>query len=266
MGSRARYLKKFSASTLIVGLFLNSVATLALDQKNSDTHHSMPNAETATLEEIKAYYHQKGKKVVDFLGYSAAEYQDKRRMLEIAHQVLSQYDPKNTVVLIGGTTQGIGAIYPDAEASGFDTEGIVSELAKKYGGLSPSCHHTFYVHDQSWGGFKSGTTELNPTSEAIVSVSDKVVGIGGGEVGRDELLASLSEGKDVSFFPADMNHEIAIQKALKAGASQPTDFSGAADLAIRDAKNSQLAALLRQIGQATKSAGCIEAVLKKATQ
>jgi hypothetical protein len=59
-----------------------------------------------------------------------------------------------------------------------------------------------------------------------------VIGIGGGEVGRDELEAARERGKDVRFFPAEMNHAIAIEKAKKKGLPPPTRFDGAASEAF----------------------------------
>lgn len=55
-----------------------------------------------------------------------------------------------------------------------------------------------------------------------------VIAIGGGEVARDELIAAKRAAKRVQFIPADMNHQIAREKALKKGQLLPTDFRGAA--------------------------------------
>ncbi len=62
----------------------------------------------------------------------------------------------------------------------------------------------------------------------MVKISDVLIGIGGGEIGRDELIAAKRLGKKIRFFPADMNHQIACEKALKKGLPEPTDFGGAA--------------------------------------
>lgn len=137
-----------------------------------------------------------------------------------------------------GNTVGIGEAYKIAKEMGFETTGIVSEQAKKYGGLSPFVDHAFYVEDAAWGGFEPGTQKLTPTSEAMVNVSNKIVGIGGNDVGRDELIAAQKLGKDVTFIPADMNHELAIKKAQGKGLVEPTDFSGSAHAAIVNSKDS----------------------------
>jgi hypothetical protein len=42
------------------------------------------------------------------------------------------------------------------------------------------------------------------------------------------MLAARNAGKPVTFIPADMNHRIAREKALKKGEPEPIDFRGAA--------------------------------------
>jgi hypothetical protein len=54
------------------------------------------------------------------------------------------------------------------------------------------------------------------------------VGIGGGKVARDELLAAQRSEKQVYFYPADMNHQKARETARSKGMPLPTDFRGAA--------------------------------------
>ena len=62
----------------------------------------------------------------------------------------------------------------------------------------------------------------------MVENSDIVVGIGGGEVARDELIVARRLGKKVRVIPADMNHQKARESARKKGLPEPTDFRGAA--------------------------------------
>ena len=57
---------------------------------------------------------------------------------------------------------------------------------------------------------------------------DLLIGIGGGAVGRDELIAAKRLGKEVRFLPADKNHRKAREKARKNGLPEPSNFSGAA--------------------------------------
>ncbi len=186
-------------------------------------------AREASVAEIKAFFAARNKQVLTFFGYSGAGYQDPGAMLERAASVLDGFDPENTIVNIGATAEGIGAVYEAAKRRGFMTTGIVSTQAKKYkAALSPCVDYVFYVEDATWGGFVEGSERLSPTSTAMVETSDVMVGIGGGAVGRDELTAGKRLGKEVRFYPADMNHETAREKARKKGLPEPTDFGGAA--------------------------------------
>jgi len=65
-----------------------------------------------------------------------------------------------------------------------------------------------------------------------VEVSSSFVGIGGGDVARDELSAARKRGKPVVFIPADMNHRLAKEKARKRGEPEPTDFRGSAHVEL----------------------------------
>ncbi len=124
-------------------------------------------------------------------------------------------------------------MYELAKQRGFATTGIVSTQARNYdAALSEFADHVFYVDDQTWGGFMDGTRELSPTSQVMVAVSDVMIGIGGGEVGRDELLSAKSAGKPVHFYPADFNHEVARKKSRDKGLPEPTEFGGAAAAAF----------------------------------
>jgi hypothetical protein len=183
----------------------------------------------ATPDEIRSFFRGRGKTVLTLLGYSAAEYEDKAAMLMHATEVLAQSDPKTTIVNIGGTPDGIGAVYEIAKKKGYTTSGIVSTQAQESkAALSPCVDMLFFVKDASWGGLVAGTDRLSPTSTAIVEASDRLVAIGGGEVARDELTAAKRAGKNVRFIPADMNHKIARDQALKRGQPPPKDFRGAA--------------------------------------
>ena len=62
------------------------------------------------------------------------------------------------------------------------------------------------MEDATWGGLVEGGDRLSPTSTAMVENSDIMIGIGGDEIGRDELMAAKRLGKEVRFSPADMNH------------------------------------------------------------
>jgi hypothetical protein len=183
----------------------------------------------ATPEEIRTFFQARNKTVLTFAGYSGAEYEDRAAMLEQAARVLDQEDPKTTIVNGGATAVGIGAVYEIAKRKGFLTTGIVSTQAREsQAELSPYVDVVFFVKDETWGGFLPETETLSPTSKAMVENSDRIFAIGGGEVARDEMIAARRSGKKVEFIPADMNHRIAREKALKKGQPAPTDFRGAA--------------------------------------
>ena len=150
-------------------------------------------------------------------------------MLAVARQVLAGHDPMRTAVNIGATEAGIGAVYALARERGFATIGIVSTLAREQGeALSPCVQQVFFVRDAQWGGRLPGSTQLSPTSAAIVALSREIVAIGGGEVARDELRGARAAGTPVSFYAADMNHALAVDKARAKGQPAPADFGGAA--------------------------------------
>ncbi len=184
---------------------------------------------TAVNEDIRAFFKGKHKAVLTFVGYSGAGYENEASLRKRAEVILSEFDPAKTIVNIGATPEGIGAIYEIAKRKGFLTTGIVSSQAKQYNvKLSPYVDQVFYVEDPSWGGFAAGTKELSPTSKAIIENSDIVIGIGGGEVARDELIVAKRLGKKISFIPADMNHQQARDSARKKKLPDPSDFRGAA--------------------------------------
>jgi hypothetical protein len=188
----------------------------------------------ATPTEAQAFLRQQSKRVLTFVGYSGAGYQDEAAMLREAGRILDGFEPAKTIVNIGATPDGIGAVYELAKRRGFVTTGIVSTQARQHGvKLSPHVDHVFLITDETWGGLIKGTRELSPTSRAMVDSSDVIIGIGGGEVARDEMTAARRAGKEVRFVPADMNHQKAIETARKKGTPRPTNFRGAADPVFR---------------------------------
>lgn len=175
-----------------------------------------------------AQFASKDKLVVTFVGFSGAQYENPAMLLETAERLLQEFDPSRTIINGGATAIGIGAIYPIAKRAGFVTTGIVSTQARKYGAeLSPSVDHVFYIEDASWGGFIDNQANLSPTSTAMVQSSDVIIAIGGGEIARDEIIAARRLGKEVRYIPADLNHQIAREKAKKNGLPEPTSFAGA---------------------------------------
>ncbi len=183
----------------------------------------------ATDRDIRAFFAARNKQVITFVGYSGSGYEDRPAMLAKAADVLAQFDPAHTIVNIGATPDGIGAVYELAKRRGFLTTGIVSTQAMRYdAALSPCVDRVFYVQDETWGGYLDDGQTLSPTSETMVENSDVLIGIGGGSVARDELHAASRAGKAVRYFPADMDHERATEKARENGLPIPDSFAGAA--------------------------------------
>jgi hypothetical protein len=115
--------------------------------------------------EIKTFFSSTNKEAVTFVGYSGAEYEDLPQMLKIASSVLDEMDASKMIVNIGGTPEGIGAVYELAKNRGFETVDIVSSEAREYDAtLSPCVDHVFYVQDKLWGGYVDGRKALSPTS------------------------------------------------------------------------------------------------------
>jgi len=188
-----------------------------------------PSVREATSAQIGTWLRERDLKVLSFVGYSGAGYEDPNAMLAAASQVLARHDPARTVVNIGATRAGIGAVYELARQRGFETMGIVSTLARDAGEpLSPCVDQVFFVRDAQWGGNLPGSTRLSPTSAAIVAHSQEIVAIGGGDIARDELRGARAAGVPVSFIAADMNHALARDKARSKGQPAPTDFGGTA--------------------------------------
>ena len=108
---------------------------------------------SAARSEIKAFFDERRLQTLTFMGYSGAEDQDPAAMLALAGQILNKYAPQKTMVIIGATREGIGAVYDLAKSKGFTTVGIVSSQAKANNVPFSSCvDHVFVVEDATWGG------------------------------------------------------------------------------------------------------------------
>jgi hypothetical protein len=180
-----------------------------------------------TVAETELFLRSFKKRVVTFFGYSV-DYEDEDAMLAIAGNVLSEYPPETVLINIGGTSGGIGAIYPLAKAKGFTTTGIVSSQAiEHFQYISKAVDHVCFVLDIQWGGKLPGSNGLSPTSQAMVLCSDEMIAIGGGEVTREELIAGKERGIPVRFYPAEVSHKWLIQQARHKHLPPPDSFWGA---------------------------------------
>jgi tetratricopeptide (TPR) repeat protein len=173
-------------------------------------------------------------RVVTFLGFSGAGYEDEAEVRQTILEELKNFDPSDTLVCAGATVEGIGMVYPLALQKGFRTAGVVSSLARAEGAkFSTECEIVFVVDDKTWGG-KLANGRLSATSQAMVSASDVMIGIGGGAITRDELEEGRKKGKTVRFHKADMDHARATEKAAKAGNELPKEFGGDAQTLFQD--------------------------------
>ena len=181
-----------------------------------------------TPDETQAFFKGQGKTAITFFGYSV-EYENQKAMLKIVKDLLSEYSPDTSLINIGATQSGIGAAYPIAKSLGFITTEIVSSQAIQYlDDISSAVDHVCFVIDSQWGGKLPNLQELSPTSQAIVACSDILVGIGGGEISRDEMVAGREKGKPVHFYPAEISHAWLIRRARKMNLPMPESFWGAA--------------------------------------
>lgn len=181
-----------------------------------------------TPTETRTFIKSLGKTVLTFFGYSV-DYENEEAMLAIAKDSLSGYSPETVLINIGGTAGGIGAVYPLAKEMGFKTTGIVSSQAIEYlQYISTAVDHVCFVSDKLWGGRLPDSNRLSPTSEAMVSCSDVMIAIGGGEVTRDELVAGRERGIPVQFYTAEISHEWLIHQARDKHLPPPESFWGAA--------------------------------------
>ena len=184
-----------------------------------------------TLESDEAidYFKENHPNVLTFVGFFAAGYEDLDSFSRIVTELLKPLPRDVWVINAGATPEGIGGVYPIAKDLGFTTSGIISTVAMDYEiTLSSSVDEVIYVPDKLWGGLLPESSLLSPTSEAMVSVSKRLVGIGGGEIARDELLAARTREIQVDFWALDMQHRRALERAAEKDLPPPTRFSGEA--------------------------------------
>jgi hypothetical protein len=181
-----------------------------------------------TPAEACGFFSAQGKTVLTLLGFSGS-YESESALLQTVREILLGYSPETTIVNIGATAGGIGAAYPVAKSLGFPTAGIVSTKALEDGApISEAVDYVCFIADEQWGGKLPNSDELSPTSKAMVACSDVMIGIGGGEISRDEMMGAKEQGKPVHFYPTELNHAEAIQRAKEAGLPYPKTFWGEA--------------------------------------
>lgn len=178
-------------------------------------------------DEAIAFIRSRQKTVLTFFGYSGMGYEYEKALLNIAQMILSERFAHTTLVNIGATSVGIGAVYPLAKSMGFETAGIVTAgTLKDPTDISKAVDHVCFMKDDQFGGNLPNSNELSPTSKAMVECSDELIAIGGNDISLQELLAGQAMGKPIQYFPAEMKHEWAIRRAKKMGLPIPGSFLG----------------------------------------
>jgi len=193
---------------------------------------------------VKKFFAAAGKHVIYFAGYGELGYQDVNCVRRTALHVLTELAAPSVLVHCGTLLRsdgndGIAEVYAVAKELGFETAGIHPSVARRFSSthrVSPYCDHVFFVSDDTWGGFRQGTTIPSQTLSVHLAVSDEIIVIGGGKHAADEMRAFMAIGKAVQYVPAEMNHATTREWCSRIGADL-LDPRGAAHCAwdqIRD--------------------------------
>jgi hypothetical protein len=187
--------------------------------------------------ELISELRRRSKIFVTFLGFGELGYEDEDAMRLVVRRELETRSRADTIVNSGtlitaGFHSGIAEAYREAKAMGFATMGIHPSVALR----DPSRHHlspfvdeTFFVEDDSWGGYLPGTRQPSPTLRVLVAVSDQVLAIGGGRHTADEMREFLHQGVPVRYHEAEMNHGVGVAWYRTRGITD-IDFRGEAYL------------------------------------
>jgi hypothetical protein len=98
-------------------------------------------------------------------------------------------------------------------------------------------HHTsilFLRQGFNLGRLYSRQRRFVSNFESNKAVSESLIRYlgGGGEIGRNELLASKQISKEAHYYPADINHQVAEELALRKCLPIQAEFCGAVDAAF----------------------------------
>lgn len=172
----------------------------------------------SNVQDILFFKEATGKKVVTLFGYASAGYEKIDVVMKAIEIILDErFLYTEWIINAPGSAPGIGNFYARAFKKNYETMGIISshviEVKDKnnpnflrYMGYPVECKNIFMIQDVVWGGYISNDV-LSPTTAAMVEVSDAVIQVGGNEVARDELIASLNVPtiQCVIFIPAKMD-------------------------------------------------------------
>lgn len=191
--------------------------------------------DTTSVEVVKRFFVSRPERVITFAGFGELGYEHDDVVQHIVKAILGDYEPGEAMANSGtllrqGGEDGIARMYTVARRLGFSTAGIHPGVALDFATthmVSPDEEHVFFVEDSSWGGFLDDGRTPSPTLRTLLEVSDELVVIGGGKHAADELAAFHAVGKDLRYFPAEMNRAATQTWASHAGV-EIADYWGAA--------------------------------------
>lgn len=168
------------------------------------SHKEIVRSRSLTAAEAIKHLQSVRKEIITFIGYSTP-YNDPQELECVLTDTLTTKNPGDTLVVAGATTVGIGAVYKIAKSLGFETLGVVSEIAKQRNvEISPDCDLTLYIKGSDrWGGYKDGTKCLTPTSQVLVNCSPVAIRCGGGDTSKAEASEMKRLGKTVIYYPME---------------------------------------------------------------
>jgi hypothetical protein len=187
-------------------------------------------SEPSDSKTVISKYRSLGKRIHTLFGYSTLEYENPGELKRLIRKDLSRLDPKEWIVNIGVTQEGIGGIgYEIAKEMGFETAGTVSTKSIAAGGnFSPLVDHIFIVRDTEWGGYIPETNELTSTTEVFLQSSDSMTAFGGGEITSVTLKEAQKRGIPLRYHFMESNKQKAIEIAKNSGKDIPMYFYGPA--------------------------------------
>lgn len=196
-------------SSLTMASVLLQLSAVALSQcmANVTVHSNLTGLEAVGA--VRA--HIGNRTLWSFVGYwSNISSDSATREEKFVRKVLADASPERVVVSADGVQGGLDAVYNVARELNFSTIGIIaSSRVESFNGTPPYvADEIFVVNDEQWGGFENTSAtmhhdisyEISPTSDAIVSLSSLVVGLGGPEGATQEMRAAIDRSTPVRAF------------------------------------------------------------------
>lgn len=185
------------------------LATIALSQciTNVTVHSNLTGLDA--VDAVRA--HIGNRTLWSFVGYWTNISSDSAtREEKFVRSVLADASPDRVVVSADGVQGGLDVVYKVARELNFSTIGIIaSSRVESFNGTPPYVtDEIFVVNDERWGGFENTSAtmhhdisyEISPTSDAIVSLSSLLVGLGGPLGATQEMRAAIDRSTPVRAF------------------------------------------------------------------